>query len=402
MPHLDEGRLHAWVDRDRSGITAEEIAEVERHLASCTECAALAADAELSRSAADDILERAGTLASEIPDFGSLVERTSPARVGSSRQRRLIAAAWAASIIGALGLGWISRDLLPEDQVAFRSEAADGAAEAGRGASSPPSVAPGMTPVPFSAGDVPRLPGDAPPAPHGGDVSRSAPAPTAPVAAVRARSAPAPSVPTETGDPRVVESRAAAAPSSDAAGTPAAVQPDAAPAQVAENRPATPSGDAIATLGGLHPGDPPPLDLSARSIRVEALNEQPAALRASDSAGDGSPGSSLQAGERDGHPGLREAIATAESLLGRSAPVVPGLEVRNVEAAPASRPEAVRFTQLTAEGVSFTITHHPPGSTSPFARPPGAHVTVRRGDLVFEVAGRLPEQTLRELAARIP
>ena len=42
MQHLDEGRVHAWLD---GALSAEEAADVERHVAECGSCAALVAEA---------------------------------------------------------------------------------------------------------------------------------------------------------------------------------------------------------------------------------------------------------------------------------------------------------------------------------------------------------------------
>jgi len=39
MQHLDEGLLQAWLDHPRSGLEPSEVAEIERHLASCSACA---------------------------------------------------------------------------------------------------------------------------------------------------------------------------------------------------------------------------------------------------------------------------------------------------------------------------------------------------------------------------
>ena len=42
MQHLEEGTIHAWLD---GALPAEESAGVERHVAVCTECASLVAEA---------------------------------------------------------------------------------------------------------------------------------------------------------------------------------------------------------------------------------------------------------------------------------------------------------------------------------------------------------------------
>ena len=42
MQHLDEGTIHAWLD---GALSSAETAEVDRHVADCAQCSALAAEA---------------------------------------------------------------------------------------------------------------------------------------------------------------------------------------------------------------------------------------------------------------------------------------------------------------------------------------------------------------------
>ena len=106
MLHIDEGRLHAYLDGE---LSERERTAIEEHLSICDDCqAAYAATAALS--------QRASALTSEL-EPGSLtvpswreIEERAVARRGEVRRRSWIrpSMAWAASIAIAFGLGWFS------------------------------------------------------------------------------------------------------------------------------------------------------------------------------------------------------------------------------------------------------------------------------------------------------
>lgn len=121
MRHMDEGRLQAWLDGPRGGLSEEERAQVAAHLETCAECAGLLealraldveVEAALAGVAGDD---------EEIPDFGavraragSLVpgdRRNGDGAGGSSSRGRRLAPAWAATILVALGAGWLWNEM---------------------------------------------------------------------------------------------------------------------------------------------------------------------------------------------------------------------------------------------------------------------------------------------------
>lgn len=180
MPHVDEGTLNALLD---GALKAEDPARaraVETHLEGCPDCRALLGEAADLRARAAGILGAAAPLAR--PDFQEVLTRAGlvaaradggvggdrlvvdprrPAR--HRRQTRAIRAiAWAATIVLALGTGYLIRDRLvtaPADMsAAARSDAqleraaADIAAperqpapEVGRGGA--PAIAPQGTPA---------------------------------------------------------------------------------------------------------------------------------------------------------------------------------------------------------------------------------------------------------------
>lgn len=137
MRHMDEGMLQAWLDRPRSGLSREEEAAVEAHLAECPECAARLEALQGSDALAGALLADAGEVEEEIPDFQGVVARareldggaTPPGQVGEGSpeedaveapvpagtariHRWRVRLGWAASILVALGAGWMSNELM--------------------------------------------------------------------------------------------------------------------------------------------------------------------------------------------------------------------------------------------------------------------------------------------------
>lgn len=122
MPHVDEGTLHALLDGALRAHEPERADRVEAHLETCADCRARMEEAAALKDTAADILSALGGAAPE-PDFdevraraaaGEAEERSGPATVRADFQeqvrwtRRL---AWAATIVVALGAGYIARDL---------------------------------------------------------------------------------------------------------------------------------------------------------------------------------------------------------------------------------------------------------------------------------------------------
>lgn len=118
MPHVDEGTLHALLDGALRAESPGRASEVEAHLAACGDCRARLEAAEELRGEASGILDAAiaGDLAAA-PDFGEVVRRSEsrPAPGPTGRLRRQArwtrGIAWAASLVLALGTGYLIRDL---------------------------------------------------------------------------------------------------------------------------------------------------------------------------------------------------------------------------------------------------------------------------------------------------
>lgn len=166
MQHLDEGTVQAWLDRDRSGVGAGRLKEIEQHLLECSQCATRLREAEELSIRAGSILGSVQPSNSALPPFSEVMQRAGmdvPAPTRRPRTRRWIPLAWAASVAGAIGLGWWTNDLLRVQTVALgvtdaglRSSEAALPSEAGPAAErdalseSPESISP--TPVGGFAG----------------------------------------------------------------------------------------------------------------------------------------------------------------------------------------------------------------------------------------------------------
>jgi hypothetical protein len=101
MRHIPEDELHAYLDQ---GLSRSQCVEIESHLAACPSCRA-------TRDAIAALRDRTTALLSalapprRVPPAFETLRGLAAARV-STRRRRLRAAAWAASLVAAVGLGW--------------------------------------------------------------------------------------------------------------------------------------------------------------------------------------------------------------------------------------------------------------------------------------------------------
>ena len=111
MSHADEGTLHAYLDHGSQ--PSEDWREVEDHLAACAECRRRLDEARALRERAAAILRASGPAAVPVPPFEAVLTRAGgrrPRRVLSLS--RLTAIGWAASILLAVGVGWMARGTL--------------------------------------------------------------------------------------------------------------------------------------------------------------------------------------------------------------------------------------------------------------------------------------------------
>lgn len=121
MRHVDDGTIHAWLDRQITDPV--EAAWLETHLRECVPCRARLADEQVTMAQAQALLAAVepGT-ESDRPAFETLVARAgrsedagAPAGHHSQSAFRWwkLTAAWAASVALAVAIGWTARDLLP-------------------------------------------------------------------------------------------------------------------------------------------------------------------------------------------------------------------------------------------------------------------------------------------------
>jgi anti-sigma factor RsiW len=111
MQHLDEGTLQAWLDGARSGLDPSKLASIERHVGACDACAARA-DALARSSFRTHALLSVGRdqYAPRVP-YEDVAKRARGSRTRVRSRLRRIQVTWAASILCAIGLGWISNEL---------------------------------------------------------------------------------------------------------------------------------------------------------------------------------------------------------------------------------------------------------------------------------------------------
>lgn len=103
MSHLDEGRLHAYLDGERQR-------ESDTHLSVCADCRQRLDEARRLRDRAGAILRAGGPGLVTTPPFEQIIERKR--RVTPRRAPRTVVLVWAATVALALGIGWYARSLV--------------------------------------------------------------------------------------------------------------------------------------------------------------------------------------------------------------------------------------------------------------------------------------------------
>ena len=107
MLHIPEDELHAYLDQ---GLSRSQCVEIESHLAVCPSCQAARDGIAAMRDRTTALLAKLAPPRGLPPEFDSLRRRA--ARQVSARRRRADIAAWAASLVAAVGLGWTASFLL--------------------------------------------------------------------------------------------------------------------------------------------------------------------------------------------------------------------------------------------------------------------------------------------------
>lgn len=189
MRHVDEGRVHAWLDGELPGPGPDGARELERHLAACAACRAMVEEERAIRDRASALLRTADPGPAADP---RVVPLPVPARRRAPR-RAWIAAGWAASIVLALGIGWMARPA-PREQLAIDAVTVSAPA---RAPATPQSADPATVAEPAPSLDPAAVPDVVPPGlspaaspPRAAPAARPPVRPAAPPAAMAPPEAP--------------------------------------------------------------------------------------------------------------------------------------------------------------------------------------------------------------------
>ena len=101
MPHIPEEELHAYLDQ---ALARLRCVEIESHLAECTPCRTTRDDIAALRDRTTAMLARLAPRRTALPPLADLRRRA--AQRASNQALRRQRAAWAASVLVALGVGW--------------------------------------------------------------------------------------------------------------------------------------------------------------------------------------------------------------------------------------------------------------------------------------------------------
>jgi hypothetical protein len=116
MSHVDEGLLHAYLD-GAFPLGHAQADQIEAHLAVCVDCRVRFEDARVLKDRSQMVLRHAAPPDVRIPPFEELRARRGGGAAGpaSSTKRGWLPSprmAWAASLVLALGAGWMANDLV--------------------------------------------------------------------------------------------------------------------------------------------------------------------------------------------------------------------------------------------------------------------------------------------------
>ncbi len=397
MSHIDEGLLHAYLDGETSGA---ERSGLEEHIAGCAECRARLDDARSLRDRSAGVLRGSGPVEVTPPPFDEVLARS---RVLETRRRvfrmnRLTALGWAATIVIAVGVGWIARGTLgwgggPSDE---QSVALDSAAAV---------VAQQVTEPEAEVGAVGRALEQAP-ARHSETALREAQRRDQPTAALKSEAAPTGRIEAKLADePAELEEARPKLAEADVAPEPVAgvVAPAAAPPTEQRARRAAAPVDTVTPLERERTAE------DQRIAQVVAAEEAPAAAAYQvdlDALVVGGRGA-WRVGDED----------AAHAVLGGPVALLPDIAVVAYLIPVEEDRAAVQLVQRLESGDIVVLTQERvtepaddlyragEGLVSRNEPAPGesvASVSVRRGGYLFSLRGALPLDTLVALLERLP
>jgi anti-sigma factor RsiW len=136
MRHITDGELHAYLDGALDHLTGGRGDEVREHLETCSACRERLQDEEGIRERAQGLLDLSVPGEIPLPSFEELRARAEASGDSGSGQRatpprrgllRGVPLAWAATVVLALGVGWMGGQLWesPRQGTLYRSESVD-------------------------------------------------------------------------------------------------------------------------------------------------------------------------------------------------------------------------------------------------------------------------------------
>lgn len=108
MSHVDDGALHAYLDGALDALPGPEAERIREHLAACDACARRLEEERAVRAEARSILDGASPALDDLPSLEELRALAAAGR-GSSVGARLRHLGFAASLVLAVGAGWLLR-----------------------------------------------------------------------------------------------------------------------------------------------------------------------------------------------------------------------------------------------------------------------------------------------------
>ncbi len=111
MSHIDEGQIHAYLDRQLEFAETAAREGFEAHVGECAECAALLEQERSFHGRAAAVLQQSEPELVEAPAFDEIVARATDRSTSASVKKlnRTRSLAWAASILVAVTVGWYAR-----------------------------------------------------------------------------------------------------------------------------------------------------------------------------------------------------------------------------------------------------------------------------------------------------
>lgn len=109
MPHISDGQIHAYLDRQVEYAESAARRALEAHVAECDECASRLEGARSLRDRAGSLLRHADPGTVTPPPFDAIVDRRGRAAPVPKLPRGFRSLAWAASVVLALAVGMYAR-----------------------------------------------------------------------------------------------------------------------------------------------------------------------------------------------------------------------------------------------------------------------------------------------------